>query len=200
MTTSSEQSREKQCKGMNLRGNKVRKLVACFVTAMVCVAAMVSAGAADAGKSIQLTSPAFNEGQGIPAVHACDGRNVSPALKWSGAPKETRSFALICEDPDAPGGTWVHWVLYGLPAGVIELPENVPPVENPPGVGMHGINSFGRLGYGGPCPPPGKPHHYYFRIYALDADVSLKPKASRADLDKAMKGHILAEGKLMGTY
>ncbi len=191
---------ERRCQGATVRGMKMRQMVACFVIAMACAAGLHSASAADAGKSIQLTSPSFGEGRDIPAVHACDGRNISPALKWSGAPKETRSFALICEDPDAPGGTWVHWVVYGLPASVTELPVNVPPMENLPGVGMHGINSFGHLGYGGPCPPPGKPHHYYFRIYALDRDIGLKPKASRADLDKAMKGHILAEGKLMGTY
>src|SRR5260221_14739086 len=146
MTTSSEQGRERQGKGMNMRGIKVRKLAAYFVMAMACAAGLFSASAADAGKSIQLTSPSFDEGQGIPAVYACDGRNISPALKWSGAPKETRSFALICEDPDAPDGTWVHWVVYGLPASVTELPENVPPVETPPSVGMHGINRFGHLG------------------------------------------------------
>lgn len=185
---------------MNVSGKKMRKLVGSLLIALVCAAGWFSVKAADTGKSIQFTSPSFDDGQDIPAVHACDGRNISPALKWSGAPKETRSYALICEDPDAPGGTWVHWVIYGLPASVTELPENVPPVEIPPVGGMHGINSFSHLGYGGPCPPPGKPHHYYFRIYALDGDIGLKPKASRADLDKAMKGHIQAEGKLMGTY
>jgi Raf kinase inhibitor-like YbhB/YbcL family protein len=185
---------------MNMNGKKMRRLVAGILVAMACAARLFSVHAADAGKSLQVTSPSFDEGQDIPAVHACDGRNISPALKWSGAPKETRGFALICDDPDAPGGTWVHWVLYGLPASVTELPENVPPVETPSVGGLNGINSFNHLGYGGPCPPPGKPHHYHFRIYALDADVGLKPKASRADLDKAMKGHILAEGELMGTY
>src|SRR3989304_2756237 len=118
--------------------------------------------------SIQLTSSAFTDGSPIPARHTCDGPDVSPMLKWSGAPAGTKSFALICDDPDAPAGTWVHWVIYGIPPDTTDLPEGVPPDETLPDGSRQGKNDFGRIGYGGPCPPPGKPHRYYFKIYALD--------------------------------
>lgn len=150
--------------------------------------------------SLKLTSPAFAEGQPIPANYTGDGPDVSPPLQWSGVPAGAKSLALICDDPDAPVGTWVHWVLYGLPASATELPENVPPHETLPSGARQGVNDFGRVGYGGPAPPPGKPHRYYFKLYALDTELNLKPKATKPELLRAMEGHILAQGQLMGTY
>jgi Raf kinase inhibitor-like YbhB/YbcL family protein len=149
---------------------------------------------------IELTSPAFADGQPIPAKHTCDGNDVSPPLKWSGVPAAAKGLALIADDPDAPLGTWVHWVLYDLPPNTTDLTEDVPKGQYLPNGGKQGVNDFKRLGYGGPCPPPGKPHRYFFKLYALDTPVDLKPGATKKDLVKAMEGHILAEGQLMGTY
>ena len=150
--------------------------------------------------TIQLTSAAFAEAGFIPAKHTCDGEDASPPLKWSGVPAGTKSLALICDDPDAPMGTWVHWVLYGLPPSVTELPEKVPAAETLTDGARQGVNDFKRVGYGGPCPPPGGPHRYFFKLYAVDAETSLKPGATKKELLRAMEGHILAEGQLMGKY
>lgn len=149
--------------------------------------------------SIQLTSSAFTEGKPIPAKYTCDGDDISPPLKWSNTPSGTRSLALISDDPDAPVGTWVHWVLYNLPPTVTELPENTPTTESIPNGAKQGINDFKRFGYGGPCPPSGT-HRYYFKIYALDTELKLKARPTKSDLLQAMQGHVLAEGQLMGTY
>ena len=148
-----------------------------------------------------LASAAFREGAAIPAKYTCDGVDVSPPLGWSGAPVGTRSFALIADDPDAPAGTWVHWVLYNLPADVSELPENIAKVESLDlGGARQGRNDFRRPGYGGPCPPPGPPHRYFFKLYALDAPLKLKAGAQKRDVEAAMEGHVLATAQLMGTY
>jgi Raf kinase inhibitor-like YbhB/YbcL family protein len=147
----------------------------------------------------KLTSTSFKEGQPIPRQHTCDGVNVSPALEWSGAPRAAKTFAIICDDPDAQSGTWVHWVLYNLPADRIGLVENVPATEKVPGDGLQGTNDFQKIGYGGPCPPSGT-HHYFFKLYALDAELSLKAGATKAEVLKAMEGHTLAQTQLMGTY
>jgi Raf kinase inhibitor-like YbhB/YbcL family protein len=150
--------------------------------------------------AMQLTSPAFIEGQPIPAKYTCDGTDVSPSLQWNEAPAGTKSFALICDDPDAPIGIWVHWVIYGLHVAMRELPEMVAPTEVLPNGAKQGLNDFRRVGYGGPCPPPGGPHRYFFKLYALDTELPLKPRATKRDLLLAMSGHILAEAQLMGTY
>jgi Raf kinase inhibitor-like YbhB/YbcL family protein len=150
--------------------------------------------------SIQITSTAFADGQPIPAKYACDGQDVSPPLKWSSAPANTKSFALIADDPDAPGGAWVHWVLYDLPATATELAENTPKSAQLSNGAKQGLNSWPHLGYGKPCPPRGKPHRYFFKLYALDQMLNLKPGATKKDVEAAMKGHVLAEGQLMGTY
>ncbi len=144
--------------------------------------------------TVQLTSSAFVEGASIPRQYTCDGVNISPALTWTGTPEETKSIALIVDDPDAPAGTWVHWVLYDLPSNLASLPEGVQ------GIGTQGINDFRKTNYGGPCPPRGSMHRYLFKIYALDDNLSLEPGASKAALEKAMQGHILAQGQLMGIY
>ena len=148
-----------------------------------------------------LTSAALKDGATIPGKYTCDGVDVSPPLAWSGAPAGTRSVALIADDPDAPGGTWVHWVLYNLPAEVSDLPENIAKVESLDlGGARQGRNDFRRPGYGGPCPPPGPAHRYFFKLYALDTRLELKAGAQKKDVEAAMEGHVLGSAQLMGTY
>jgi len=147
-----------------------------------------------------LTSSVFKEGAPIPAKHTCDGADVSPPLAWSGAPAGAAGFALIMDDPDAPGGTWVHWVLYDLSARSSALPENVAKTETVKDGTVQGRSDFRRPGYGGPCPPPGKAHRYFFKLYALDAPLGLKPGATKQEVERAMQGHVLATAQLMGTY
>lgn len=151
--------------------------------------------------SIEVTSSAFTEGARIPKKYTCDGQDISPALKWSGVPQKTKSIALICDDPDAPSGTWVHWVIYSIPQDLTELQEGVVKTNMLPDGTKQGTTDFKRVGYGGPCPPPGHgAHHYYFKVYALDIQVGLKAGATKKDLEKSMKGHILGQGQLIGTY
>ena len=150
-------------------------------------------------KTMTVASPAFSDGEAIPREFTCDGTNVSPALTWSSVPAGTQSFALICDDPDAPGGTWVHWVYYDIPATRTELPKGVSADTHPDTGGIQGTNDFRRPGYGGPCPPGGS-HRYYFKLYALDAVLDLSPGATKRQLLQAMNGHILARGEMMGTY
>ena len=167
-------------------------------------AALLTLSAAQAADKnaakINVTSSAFQQGQSIPAKYTCDGENISPPLKWSDAPAAMKSFALICDDPDAPMGTWVHWVVYSLPAATTELAEKTPTTESLPNGARQGMNDFKHVGYGGPCPPRGKSHRYFFKVYALDTELSLKPRAIKKELVKAMQGHIIAQGELMGTY
>jgi len=142
-----------------------------------------------------LTSPSFAEGALIPAEHTCDGADRSPVLRWEGAP-DARSFALIADDPDAPGGTFTHWVLFDIPGAQRELPAGL---AGTPGVA--GRNDFGKAGYGGPCPPPGAPHRYNFTLFALDiAALGLPANAPRRDVEAAMRGHIVGQARLMGRY
>jgi Raf kinase inhibitor-like YbhB/YbcL family protein len=147
----------------------------------------------------ELMSTAFEPGEPIPPQYTCDGDDVSPPLGWSDPPPDTQSFALICDDVDAPGGIWVHWVLYNLPAEARGLPEDVPPEADLPDGSRHGENSWPRLGYGGPCPPSGT-HRYVFRLYALDTALDLAVGATEEQLRQAMEDHILAQAELMGTY
>ena len=147
-----------------------------------------------------LTSSAFKEGEVIPKTHTCVGQDVSPPLKWSNPPNGTQSFTLIADDPDAPVGTWVHWVLMNIPPSEKELPEGLPQKESFPKGSLQGLNDFKRIGYGGPCPPPGKPHRYYFKLYALNTTLDLKSRATKAQVLEACKGHILAEAQLMGRF
>lgn len=149
--------------------------------------------------ALELVSSAFGPGEPIPVKYSCDGSDISPPLQWNTPPEGTRSFALIADDPDAPVGTWVHWVFYDLPAATQDLPEALPPDAALSGGGLHGENDWKRLGYGGPCPPSGT-HRYFFKLYALDSVLNLKPGANAAQLRQAMEGHILAESELMGTY
>lgn len=150
-------------------------------------------------KDIKLTSTAFKEGELIPRQHTCDGVNVSPSLEWSGVPKSAKTIAIVADDPDAPSGTWVHWVLYDLPADNIGMVENLPATDELRAGGFQGKNDFGKIGYGGPCPPSGT-HRYFFKIYALDSELSLKAGATKAEVEKSMEGHVVSQGQLMGTY
>lgn len=150
--------------------------------------------------SLQLTSCAFRDGEKIPVKYTADGADVSPPLAWTDPPDKTATFALICDDPDAPRGTWVHWVLFNLPGATRNLNEHAPPTGSLPNHALHGKNDFGKLGYGGPAPPRGKPHRYFFKLYALDTALPLPVGATKAQLLDAMQGHILAEAQLIGTY
>ena len=149
---------------------------------------------------MQLKATAFTSGSEIPRQFTCTGSNISPALTWSAPPEGTESFALLMDDPDAPGRTWVHWVLYDLPASERALQEGVEPKGTLPSGARQGRNDFGRIGYGGPCPPPGPAHRYVLKLFALDAPLKLKAGATREDVDHAMRGHILAQAEFMGRY
>lgn len=148
---------------------------------------------------IKIESSAFKYGEFIPVKYTCDGENVSPPLKWSGAPANTKSLALISDDPDAPIGDWVHWVMYNIPPNVFELEEKIPADKILQNGAIHGLNDFRKFGYGGPCPPSGV-HRYFFKIYALDTMLDLPPGATKKQLLEAMKNHIIAQGELMGKY
>ena len=149
---------------------------------------------------MNLTGSAITPGSAIADDYACTGANRSPALTWSNAPQATKTFALVVEDPDAPGGTFIHWVAYNIPASVNSLPAGVPQSAEISGGGKNGINSFDHVGYNGPCPPPGKTHHYHFRLYALDSTISPGDKADAEAVQSAMKGHVLATAELIGTF
>lgn len=153
---------------------------------------------------MELRSPAFAAGAYIPKKHTCEGEDSSPALSWSGAPKGTKSFALVMDDPDAPPGTWVHWILYDIPASESGLRESLPKTATLADGSKHGacwgVSDFERQGYYGPCPPPGKPHRYIFRLYALDKPLGLPSRQTKDQLLTAMSGHILAQAELVGLY
>lgn len=149
---------------------------------------------------MELTSSAFSEGAEIPQRYTCDGEDVSPPLSWTAPPQGTTRLILICDDPDAPAGTWVHWVLYGLPPDARHLPEGVPPAEVIEGGAQQGRNDFRRIGYRGPCPPRGPAHRYFFWLYAVDIDLILDPGATKATVVNAIEGHMLAKAQLIGRY
>lgn len=150
--------------------------------------------------ALTVSSSAFQEGDKIPAKYTCEGQDVSPPLAWSEPPAGTRSLALIVDDPDAPGGVFTHWLLFNIPPDSRELPEAVPTQAELASGALQGKTDFGRTGYGGPCPPPGRPHRYQFTLYALDQPLDLEGGASKKQLLSAMEGHILAQGQLTGTY
>lgn len=155
---------------------------------------------------IELESSAFQSGHPIPALYTADGHDVSPPLQWrlsgnGNAAGNVHSFALICDDPDAPMGTWVHWIIYGIPSSTNELKEGVPAAQSKlPDGSRQGKNSWNKIGYGGPSPPPGKPHRYFFKISALDEPLRLPPGATKQQLTTAMQGHVVSEAEFMGTY
>lgn len=148
---------------------------------------------------LKVTSTVFQQGGVIPAQYTCDGADISPPLTWTGGPGGTQSYALIADDPDAPVGTWVHWVLYNIPATATSLPENVAKKESLSDGTVQGVNDFKRYGYGGPCPPGGT-HRYFFKVYALDTILKTGPGLTKKKLLREIEGHILGQGELMGTY
>ncbi len=148
---------------------------------------------------MKITSSAFKEGGMIPSRYTCNGEDVSPDLAWTEPPDGTQSFALICDDPDAPMGTWVHWVVYNIPKTARGLAASISTDRTLPDGTLQGMNDFRRIGYGGPCPPGGT-HRYFFKLYALDAEVKFKAGAAKSELLRALKGHVLAEAVLMGRY
>jgi Raf kinase inhibitor-like YbhB/YbcL family protein len=150
--------------------------------------------------TFNISSSSFSQGGEIPRKFTCDAADVSPELTWTAPPAGTQSFALIADDPDAPVGTWTHWVLYDLPPQTTTLPEGVSKVDEVPGGGRQGRNDFRRIGYGGPCPPAGKPHRYFFKLYALDRMLNLSPGSSKQEVEQAMQSHILGKAELLGMY
>ncbi len=148
---------------------------------------------------LEIKSTAFVEGGTIPKKYTCEGPNISPPLSWTQPPEGTKSLVLICDDPDAPMGTWVHWVLYGLSPNTLELPEDVPGKKEVLGGAKQGTNGFRRIGYGGPCPPGGT-HRYFFKLYAIDSELDFSAGATKDEVLRDIEGHILAEGQLMGRY
>lgn len=149
---------------------------------------------------MKISSGSFSAGEMIPKKFTCDGPDASPKLNWTEPPAKTQSFALIMDDPDAPAGTWVHWVLFDLPAETRELAEGVAKQEQLANGARQGRNDFGKIGYGGPCPPSGDSHRYFFKLYALDAKLNLKAGATKTDVEGTMKGHILAHAEMIGKY
>jgi len=147
-----------------------------------------------------ITSTAFSDGAVIPKKYTCDGQDMSPPLAFSGVPVGAKSLALICDDPDAPMGMWVHWVVWGMPPSTPALPEGLPKDAKLSGGIQQGLNSWPKIGYNGPCPPPGRPHRYFFKLYALDAELNLTERTPKSALEEAMKGHIVAQAQLMGQY
>lgn len=148
---------------------------------------------------IKITSTVFNEGEDIPDMYSCNGVNISPPLNWDVIPEDTESIAIICEDPDASGDPWTHWIIFNLPADTRNLPEHVMGREELENGAMQGLNDFGSVGYGGPCPPSGT-HRYLFKIYALDRKLDLPPLIGRGEFLKAIEGHVIDQGELMGVF
>ena len=182
--------------------SNLRRLLLPAVTAaaLVAGASALWAQKSSSAAKFELTASSFTSGGNIPRQFTCEGENISPALAWTEPPPGTQSLVLIVDDPDAPSGTFVHWVVYNLPAAARQLPDRIQGKDDLAGGGVQGRNDFGASGYGGPCPPPGKPHRYFFKLYALDSKLSLPPGSRKADVEEAMKGHVLAEARLMGRY
>jgi hypothetical protein len=164
------------------------------------IASCLLHGAPAGAEGFGIFSPAFRHGAAIPKKFTCDRAEVSPPLRWIGVPEGTKSFVVIAEDPDVPAGSWVQWVLYDLPASAGGVRQKMPASEWLPDGAKQGVNEFGKVGYSGPCPPPGKVHHYWFRVYALDAPTHLGPQATKARVYRAMRPHILRVSEVMGTY
>ena len=173
-------------------------LLISMIIIFICIFSTLPLAGAEGG-TMELISPAFDEGGMIPGRYTCDGADVSPPLKWNALPRGTKSLAIICDDPDAPVGNWVHWVYYDIPAGTEGLSEKVATDDRPAEGGTQGLNDFRKIGYGGPCPPGGT-HRYYFKLYALDTTLNLSSGATKKQLLKAMENHIIGQTQLMGKY
>jgi Raf kinase inhibitor-like YbhB/YbcL family protein len=185
----------------------IKDWIASLIILSITITVMLVFGYANSEEEVKrgmiLTSPSFENNGDIPKRHTCDGDDISPALSWSNAPEATKSFVLIVDDPDAPDPsapkmTWVHWVLYNIPADINALPEGVKEKDLPPGT-LGGLNDWKKTGYGGPCPPIGK-HRYFHKLYALDIALPDLNRPTKADLEKAIEGHILSASELIGLY
>lgn len=176
----------------------------CFLATLFFIPLLIASAAHAQGEKavppLTVSSTSFPAGTEIPKQFTCAGEDISPQLSWSGAPSSVQAFALIADDPDAPAGTWTHWVLYDLPSSTTSLNEGLSKSEQLPDGSKQGRNDFRRVGYNGPCPPAGKPHRYFFKVYALDQKLNIKPGAARNEIEKSMRGHILAQGEYTGTY
>jgi len=181
---------------------RCHQIVALLVLVVACQAhsAASSVEGVAAVEKITLSSTAFKPGEPIPKKHTCTSDDVSPPLNWSGVPASAKSLVLICDDPDAPRGTWVHWVLYDLDPKATSLPESVAKDRGGPAGSKQGTNDFKRIGFGGPCPPPGKPHRYFFKLYAIDKSLGWDAGAAKAEVMRAIEGHIVGQGELFGTF
>ncbi len=166
----------------------------------ILIITMIITGCGSSQNRFSLTSPHFLHGDVIPKPYTCDGKNISPHLAWLNPPKDTKSFALICDDPDAPNGNWVHWVIFDIPVADRSLSNAVETAPTLPNGTKQGGNSWNNIGYGGPCPPPGKPHRYFFRLYALDSKIDLPAGVSKLTLMNGMREHIIGEAELMALY
>jgi hypothetical protein len=183
-----------------IKSSRARNLIPLILFSCVIGIHVEAIGKEGYAMKLDIKSTAFGEGNSIPKQYTCDGADISPQLSWSQPPEGTGSMVLICDDPDAPMGTWVHWVLYGLSPDTLEISENIPDDKEVLGGAKHGVNDFHKYGYGGPCPPGGT-HRYFFKLYAVDTEVvDLDPGATKDEVLVAIKGHVLAEGELMGRY
>ncbi len=183
-----------------IKSSRARNLIPLILFSYVIGIHVEAIGKEGYAMKLDIKSTAFGEGNSIPKQYTCDGSDISPQLSWSQPPEGTGSMVLICDDPDAPMGTWVHWVLYGLSPDTLEISENIPDDKEVLGGAKHGVNDFHKYGYGGPCPPGGT-HRYFFKLYAVDTEVvDLDPGATKDEVLVAIKGHVLAEGQLMGRY
>lgn len=177
----------------------MKKISAVIFFGVLLTALPMPGRAEGAEGTIEVRSTAFAEGDRIPSDFTCDGADMSPPVEWANIPSGTKSIAILVEDPDAPSGNWSHWLAYDLPPSLRQLPPGIPASKGLPAGGTQGRTDFGKMGYSGPCPPQGN-HRYFFRVYALDAILGLKPGVTKQELLRAMQGHILAQGQLMGTY
>jgi len=183
-----------------IKSSRARNLIPLILFSCVIGIHVEAIGKEGYAMKLDIKSTAFGEGNSIPKQYTCDGSDISPQLSWSQPPEGTGSMVLICDDPDAPMGTWVHWVLYGLSPDTLEISENIPDDKEVLGGAKHGVNDFHKYGYGGPCPPGGT-HRYFFKLYVVDTEVvDLEPGATKYEVLVAIKGYVLAEGQLMGRY
>ncbi len=190
------------------KGGDPMKIISSFIISMMLLICFVldangkekEKPGPSSGASLAISSPAFAPGAVIPADYTCSGGDYSPALQWEHAPAGTRSFALIVDDPDAPAGIFTHWMIFNIPADQTSLAEKASPNGALPSGAIEGLNDFGRIGYGGPCPPPGRAHRYVFKLYALDAVLKAQTTITKAGLVQAMKGHILVETQMTAIF
>jgi Raf kinase inhibitor-like YbhB/YbcL family protein len=178
----------------------LNRRVPLVATLVLMLGAVPITAAQQGGAKVNLSSPSFPNGAAIDKKFTCDGADVCPQLIWTDPPAGTKTFALLADDPDAPVGNWNHWTLWNLPATERTLVEGTPKQAQLSNGAQQGMNDFRKPGYNGPCPPPGNPHRYYFRLYALDSKLDLKSGTSKKDLEAAMKGHILGQAEWMGRY